>query len=83
MKYGIRMDNMIREVKKLLKSVVVKDNDAAKVGETLDIRKESDRYLMVKDGADDFTSYAVFDREVYLSAGVPEQLINTYMIIKI
>ena len=79
---GLHMDIFIREFKSLLTSLVVKRNVLAKAGETLDILREAEMFVMVKDGIDDFFSYNNFDYEVYRRAGVSETNIYKYKLDK-
>lgn len=75
---GLQMDIFIRELKTLLRSIVVKRGNEAAKYETVDTMRDAEMYLMVKDGIDDFSSYNTFDYEVYRAAGVSPANIVEY-----
>lgn len=76
---GLHMDIFIRELKSLLSSIIVKRTILAKEYETLDTIRDSEMYIMVREGTDDFSSYNNFEPGVYKRAGVPEADMYTYM----
>lgn len=76
---GLQMDIFIKELKILLSSIVFKRNVLASAGDTLEITKEAEMYLMAVEGMDDFSSYVNFDRDVYKMAGIPDALISEYL----
>ena len=75
---GLQMDIFIRELKTLLRSIVIKRGTEAAKYETVDSMRAAEMYIMVKDGIDDFSSYNTFDYEVYRAAGVSPANIAEY-----
>jgi len=75
---GLQMDIFIRELKTLLRSMIVKRGNEAAKYETVDTMRDAEMYIMVKDGIDDFSSYNTFNYEVYRAAGVSPANITEY-----
>jgi len=73
------LDNLIRDIRSIMNSVVIKYEKNAKVMETLDIVKESDMYISATLQQDSFNSYIRFDLDLIMSSGVNDPLVaQTY-----
>ena len=78
--YGVSMDEFMRQMIRLVKSVVVKRDEYANKYETVDSKRESDRYIaMIEDGKN-WSAYSYFDREVLVQAGLSEELITRVLL---
>lgn len=73
------LDAVFVDLKKAISSVVVKYDSLAKSMDTIEIKKDSDRFISASMKEDSFITYPEFDDEAYLGAGITDQiLINQY-----
>lgn len=74
--YGVSMDVFIGQLIKLVESLVVKRDEFADSQETVDSRRESDRYIAMIESGTNWYAYSRFDNEVLVKAGLNNDLIK-------
>lgn len=74
--YSVNMDVFLKEFITMVKSVIVKQDVKAAQYETADTKRDSDRYVAMKEGLVSWSSIVRFDREVLLAAGISESIVD-------
>ena len=74
--YSVNMDIFLKEFIAMVKSVIVKQDVKAAQYETADTKRDSDRYVAMKEGLVTWSSIIRFDREVLLAAGISESIVD-------
>ena len=75
--FGVQMDVFIKQLMKLVKSIVVKRDEFAAVYETLESKVEADRYIAMIESGTNWYSFSYFDTDVLVKAGLNDDLIRT------
>lgn len=75
--FGVQMDVFIKQLMKLVKSLVVKRDEFAAVYETLDSKVDADRYIAMVESGTNWYSFSYFDTDVLVKAGLNNDLIRT------
>lgn len=71
------LDTMFNDLKIVVKNTTIKYESLAREAETVDTRRESDRYIAAVLQYDSFRSYAAFDKEAIALAGVVDVFLAT------
>ena len=74
--YGVSMDMFIGQLMKLVQSLVVKRDEFADICETVDSKRDADRYIAMIESGMNWYSYSYFDEEVLIKAGMNNDLIR-------
>ena len=77
--YGVDMDIFMSQLRAMLKSIVVKQEYEAMRYETTAIRIKADDYISMLNAGDNWNSFASFDRDVMVAAGMSDALIDVVM----
>ncbi|WP_304576610.1 hypothetical protein [Romboutsia ilealis] len=73
------VDYIYRDMKELLETIVIKYDRLAKDGETVESRRDSDRYISAKLELDTFNSHVRFSKDAIRNCGVfDEKLVTMY-----
>jgi len=74
------LESVINNLRYIIDKIVVKYDKKAKSFETLNTKREADRYIIAMLGQDNFNSYLTFDRDVLIASGVTSnELLEKYM----
>ena len=73
--YSVDMDPFIDVLRNMINSIVVKREERAAIYETVDIRTSADKYIAMLEGGDRWESFARFDHDVMLAAGMSQALV--------
>ena len=73
---GIDMDVFLDQFKKVIMSVVVKQTKRAAEYETVDTKRDGDKYITMIEGGDNWATYVKFHREVLIAAGINHLILD-------
>lgn len=73
------IDYIYNDLRKILESVVVKYDSKAKDGESVESRRDSDRYINAMNQTDNFRSYSKFSKDAIRNCGIfNEETVEIY-----
>ena len=72
--YGADMDVFLGQFKEMVQSIVVKQIVKAGKYETVDMKRSADKYLAMKEGLMEWSSFGNFDPEVLEAAGISSSI---------
>lgn len=73
------LENVMDNLRYIINKVVIKYDKKAKAYETLNIKREADKFIIASLAQDTFSSYATFDRDVLIDSGVTSnELLERY-----
>ena len=69
---NVEIDYILRDIKAITRNVVVKLTNVANSFETVDSKREGDKYVIAKTGRDSFASYRSFPKDILVKAGITD-----------
>ena len=65
---NVEIDYILRDIKAITRNVVVKLTNVANSFETVDSKREGDKYVIAKTERDSFASYRSFPKDILVKA---------------
>lgn len=69
---NVEIDYILRDIKAITRNVVVKLTNVANSFETVDSKREGDKYVIAKTERDSFASYRSFPKDILVKAGITD-----------
>lgn len=76
LRYGSDMSSFLNDLKKMVSSIIVKQNAKASQYETVETKKKADRYLSMIEGGTEWGSFVNFNVDVLRAIGIDPDILD-------
>ena len=77
--YGVNLDLFIKQFINLLNTIIVKRNERAAIFETLETRKEADKYIAMIETGTNWEAFSMFSIEAMRAVGLSDTVIDSVL----